>query len=77
MFFKKIRDNDALLDAIQGGSVDNVLKGGKLISNHEAVSESEKEAIQRINDNVSEIMEYANGETAKLNMVNEIIHSGM
>ena len=55
MFFKKIRDNDALLDAIQGGSVDNVLKGGKLISNHEAVSESEKEAIQRINDNVSEI----------------------
>ena len=48
MFFKKIRDNDALLDAIQGGSVDNVLKGGKLISNHEAVSESEKEAIQRL-----------------------------
>ena len=77
MFFNKVKNNDALLEAIQGGSIDNVINGGKLISNPGNVSDGEKEVIQRINDDVSQIMEYANGETAKLNMVNEIIHSGM
>ena len=77
MFFNKVKNNDALIEAIQGGSIDNVINGGKLISNPGNVSDGEKEVIQRINDDVSQIMEYANGETAKLNMVNEIIQSGM
>lgn len=77
MLFKKVKNNEALIEAIDNCSVDNVLKGGDLISSHGALSESEKEAIQLINDKVSEIMEYAAGETEKLSMVNEIINSGM
>lgn len=77
MLFKKVKNNEALIEAIDNCSVDNVLKGGDLISSQGALSESEKEAIQLINDKVSEIMEYAAGETEKLSMVNEIINSGM
>ncbi len=36
-----------------------------------------EEVIRRINDKVAEIMEFAKGEADKLNMVNEIINSGM
>lgn len=77
MLFKKEKNNDALLEAIENGSVDNVLKGGNLISNHGIISDNDKEAIQRINEKFSKIMEYASGEAEKLSMVNEIIHSGM
>ena len=77
MLFNKKTTNDSLLSAIDNGSVDNVLNGGRLISDREVVSESDREAVRRINDKVARIMEYANGETEKLNMVNEIIHSGM
>ena len=77
MLFRKEKTNDVLLEAIESGSVDNVLKGGKLISNTSAVSDSEKEALKQLNDKVAKIMEYAKGETEKLNMVNQIINSGM
>ncbi|RKM59869.1 PAS domain S-box protein [Butyrivibrio sp. CB08] len=77
MFFKKETSNASLLAAIEGGDLENVLKGGNLISDVEAVSESEKEVIDLINAKAAQIMEYAKGETDKLNMVNEIICSGM
>ncbi|MCR4590367.1 MAG: PAS domain-containing protein [Lachnospiraceae bacterium] len=77
MFFKKETNNDSLLAAIDSGSLDNVLKGENLISYQGVASESDKEAIRRINDKAAQIMEYAIGETEKLRMVNEIIHSGM
>ena len=77
MLFGKVKNNDALLEALAGSSVDNVLKGGKLISENSVTSDSDKEAIQKINDKVSQIMKYAKGETEKLNMVNRIINSGM
>ena len=77
MFFKKETNKDSLLAAIESGSVDNVLNGGKLISEQGIVSESDKAAIRQINDKADRIMEYAAAETSKLNMVNEIIHSGM
>ncbi len=77
MFFKKEINNDSLLAAIESGSVENVLKGENLISCQGTVSESDREAIRLINDKAAQIMEYAIGETEKLNMVNEIIHSGM
>ncbi len=77
MLFKKETTNASLLAAIESCSVDNVLKGGKLISDQRVSSESEKEAIRQINDKAAQIMEYANGESGKLRMVNEIIHSGM
>ncbi|MCR5788560.1 MAG: PAS domain-containing protein [Lachnospiraceae bacterium] len=77
MLFKKETTNDPLLAAIESGSVDNVLKGGNLISAREGVSERDREAIRRINALAAKLMEYAKGETGKLNMVNEIINSGM
>ncbi len=77
MLFKKEVINDHLLMVIDNGSVDNVLKGGNLLSDHDIPSENEKRAIRQINDKVARIMEYANGESKKLSMVNEIIHSGM
>ncbi len=77
MFFKKETDNASLLAAIDSGSLDNVIKGGNLISEQEAASESDREAIRRINGLAARIMEYAAGETGKLGMVNEIINSGM
>ncbi len=77
MLFKKETTNDSLLAAINNGCVEDVLKGGKLISDQGVTSESGKETIRLINEKVAQIMEYANGETGKLNMVNEIIHSGM
>ena len=77
MFFKKETNNAPLLAAIDGGSLDNVLKGGKLISDQDVISEGDRETVRRINDKAAQIMKYAAGETEKLNMVNEIIHSGM
>ncbi len=77
MFFKKEITNSSLLAAIDSGNVDNVRKGGSLISNPGEVSESEKEIIRRINDKAAQIMELAWKEAEKLSMVNEIIHSGM
>ncbi len=77
MFYKKKVNNDALLEAIADGSVENVIKGGKLLSEQGVESENDKEAIRSINEKAAKIMEYANGETAKLLMVNEIIKSGM
>ena len=77
MLFKKETTNQALLEAIDGSNVEDVIKGGDLISSRGVVSDSDKEVIQRINGMVARIMEYANNETAKLNMVNEIINSGM
>ena len=77
MFFKKKTTNDSLLAAIDSGSIDNLLKGGSLISDQGGFSESDREAIKRINDKAAGIMEYAKGETDKLLMVNEIINSGM
>ena len=77
MFFKKEKNSNTLLEAINSCSVDNVLKGGNLISNLGAFSESDKGAIQRINNTAAQLMEYAKGETDKLSMVNEIINSGM
>ncbi len=77
MLFKKETTNASLLAAIESGSLDNVLKGGNLINYQGVTSESDKEVIRLINDKAAEIMEYAIGETDKLNMVNEIIHSGM
>ncbi|MCR5055165.1 MAG: PAS domain-containing protein [Lachnospiraceae bacterium] len=77
MFNKKKMTNDFLLAAIDNSSVENVLKGGSLISDRDVTSESDREAIRRINDKAAEIAKHAEGETAKLNMVNEIINSGM
>ncbi|MCR5789923.1 MAG: PAS domain-containing protein [Lachnospiraceae bacterium] len=77
MFFKKETTNASLIAAIDSASLDNVKKGGNLISDQDALSESDKEAIRRINDQAARIMAYAVNETEKLNMVNEIIHSGM
>ena len=77
MLFKKETTKDSLLAAIDSGSLDNILNGGKLISDPDVISESNKEVIRRINEKAAQIMEYAKGETGKLNMVNEIIHSGM
>lgn len=77
MLFKKEATNDALLEAIESSSVDNVLKGGDLISEYGAVSGSGKEVIQQLNNKAARIMEYAQSETEKLRMINEIIHSGM
>ena len=51
--------------------------GRNLISEQGIVSESDKETIRRINNKAAQIVEYAAGEPQKLNMVNEIIHSGM
>ena len=53
MFFKKEKTNDALLEALDGGSVENVLKGGKLISDSLVNSESDREAIFRVCTNKS------------------------
>jgi hypothetical protein len=50
MFFRKETTNASLLAAIDSGSLDNVLKGGNLISDKGVISESDKEAIRRIND---------------------------
>ena len=77
MFLRKETTNASLLTAIESGNVDDVLKGGNLISDQGTFSDREKEAIRQINDKAAQIMAYANGETEKLNMVNEIIHSGM
>lgn len=77
MLFKKESTNESLLAAIDSGSIDNLLKGGRLISDQGGFSESDREAIKRINDKAAGIMEYAKGETEKLLMVNEIINSGM
>ncbi len=77
MLFRKETSNDSLLAAIDSGSIDNVLKGGNLINDQGTISESDREAIRRINDKAAEIAKYANDESDKLNMVNEIIHSGM
>ncbi len=77
MFNKKKPANDSLLAAIDSGSIDNVLKGRPLMSDQGVVSESDKEVIRRVNEKAAQIVEYAAGETEKLNMVNEIIHSGM
>ena len=77
MFLRKETTNASLLTAIESGNVDDVLKGGNLISDQGTFSAREKEAIRQINDKAAQIMAYANGETEKLNMVNEIIHSGM
>ncbi len=77
MFFNKEITNSSLLAAIDSGNVDNVRKGGSLISNPGEVSESDKEIIRRINDKAAQIMELARKEAEKLSMVNEIIHSGM
>lgn len=77
MFFKKETSNNSLLAAIESSNADNVIKGGVLMSDQNVVSENDKEAIRKINDNVARIMDYANGETGKLRMVNEIINSGM
>jgi PAS domain S-box-containing protein len=77
MLFRKETTNDSLLAAIDSGSLDNVLKGGNLINDQGTISESDREAIRRINDKAAEIAKYANDESDKLNMVNEIIHSGM
>ncbi|MCR4643034.1 MAG: PAS domain-containing protein [Lachnospiraceae bacterium] len=77
MFGKKNNTNDVLLAAIENSSVDKLLNGGELLSARGAVSESDREVIRRINELAVRIKEYAKGETEKLNMVNEIIHSGM
>ncbi len=77
MFFKKETGNASLISAVESGGLDNILKGGKLINDPEGVSESDKEVIRLVNEKAAEIMKYANGETGKLDMVNEIIHSGM
>ncbi|MCR5094403.1 MAG: PAS domain-containing protein [Lachnospiraceae bacterium] len=77
MFFKKETTNNSLLTAIDNGSLDNILGGGKLLSERDVTSESDKEVIRRINEKAEMLMEYAKDETGKLNMVNEIIHSGM
>ncbi len=77
MFFKKEPSNASLLAAIENANLDDVLNGGDLISDEEVVSDSDREIIQLINEKAAEIMEYAKGETSKLNMVNAIINSGM
>ena len=77
MLFKKETNNSSLLAAVESASVDNVLKGGNLISDKQVASENDREVIRRINDTAVKLKEYADNETAKLNMVNEIIHSGM
>ena len=77
MLFQKKTTNDSLLAAIENSREDNVIKGGELLSDQGDLSESGKEVVRRINDKVARIMEYANGESEKLRMVNEIIHSGM
>lgn len=77
MFFKKETTNTSLLTAIESSSLDDVLKGGNLISDQGTTSEGEKEAIKLINDKVAEIVKYAKDEAGKLRMVNEIINSGM
>ncbi len=74
---KETNNTASLLAAIDSGSVENILNGGSLINDRGSFSEGNKEAIRKINQKASEIMEYATGETEKLNMVNEIIHSGM
>ena len=75
--FLKETTNDGLLAAIDSGSIDNALKGGKLINDHGVISDSDKEVIRLINDKAAQILKFASDETAKLHMVNEIIHSGM
>ncbi|MBO7336780.1 MAG: PAS domain-containing protein, partial [Lachnospiraceae bacterium] len=77
MVFKKETGNDALLAAIEGGSIDNALKGGNLISDKGVASENDREAIRLINEKAAQITKYAVGESGKLRMVNEIIKSGM
>ena len=77
MLFKKEAINDLLLTAIEGGSLEDARNGKAMISDKGIVSENDKEVIRRINDKVAEIMEFAKGEADKLNMVNEIINSGM
>lgn len=77
MFFKKEKTNTSLLAALDSGKLDNILKGETLISDQDVTLDSDKEVIQRVNDLAAQIMDYAKGETGKLNMVNEIIHSGM
>jgi len=77
MFFKKEATHDSLLAAIDNGSVDDALNGRNLLSDQGVVSEGGRKAIRQINDMASQIIEYAESETKKLLMVNEIIHSGM
>ncbi len=50
MFFKKETTNNSLLTAIDNGSLDNILGGGKLLSERDVISESDKEVIRRINE---------------------------
>lgn len=50
MFFKKEITNNSLLTAIDNGSLDNILGGGKLLSERDVTSESDKEVIRRINE---------------------------
>ncbi|MCR5687883.1 MAG: PAS domain-containing protein [Lachnospiraceae bacterium] len=76
MLFKRETTNQSLLAAIDGANLDSALKGS-LISENAVDSEDDKEVVRRINAKASEIMEYAKGETSKLDMVNEIINSGM
>ncbi len=77
MLFKKEATQDSLLEAIENGSVDDALNGRSLLSDQGVVSEGGRKAIRQINDMASQIIEYAENETKKLLMVNEIIHSGM
>ncbi len=77
MFNKNKNTYDALLAAIDNGSVDNILNGQNLLSDQGLTSENEREAIRKINDKAAQIMEYAKSEAGKLRMVNEIINSGM
>ena len=66
MFLKKETNNAGLLAAIDGGSLDNVLKGGNLIGDPGNVSEFDKEAIRRFNEKAAQIMEYAKGRPVRM-----------
>ncbi len=77
MIFKKEANRSALLAAIDNSSIDSILNGKGLVSDQGVTSENDKEVIRLINEKAAGLKAYADGETAKLNMVNEIIHSGM
>ena len=77
MIFKKESNRSSLLAAIDNSSIDSVLNGKDLVSDQGVTSENDKEVIRLINEKAAGLKEYADAETAKLNMVNEIIHSGM
>ena len=77
MFNNKKSTYDSLLAAIDNSSIENALKGEGLVSDQDVVSKSDKETVRRINDKAAQLVKYANSETDKLRMVNEIIHSGM